>query len=502
MSTGKTDGIPANQSPITHSVPTSETEASGKTANNQTVTKTVPKNNIPRDRLYRSGVPLRQRAVREEKVSNSPMQTFIAWVSGRPKPSDIEEAKGLALQLAGSIGGEESKPEIEFKNRRTTLNRKSPEHKACLLLVEAGLATIESKDVHTITFRLLRPHDLPRQQELAEFLCTKIPVELASNGSLDWNAVFKGVDPVMGNSLQLSGLVPYIGNGKYQTNNESRRALASFRQMQAKANEHSKPQQYWQSRIERLKAIALPNRIADLDQCKRAVRNSQNEPPYILETVAVKFRNDNEHAIADELEIAYEELCNNEAGGAQTNANGRLETIEESPVDQTPWDEIKSVFREMNLIDQVVDLPTLGPLAEAYESRLPFKLPELARTAMLLEKERELKAHYDTLGLPKGTKMTEEKLKKLEAQLDEMDFDRTANVFKEGSEWSTSAEEQQEFRHACQSVKEVYEELKASTPRPSIEQMAEKLLDVRPIPRLRYSENQWALAHRILTQGY
>ncbi|MGI9280321.1 MAG: hypothetical protein ACR2PX_11950 [Endozoicomonas sp.] len=500
MSTGKTGGSSVNHSPISHLVSTTKPEKPGKTVNHQSVTKVEPDNNIPRDRLYRSGVPLKQRPVAEVKVTDTPIKTFVALFLRRPKPSDIREARALAEQLAASIG-EEVDPKIEFKDRRATLQRGTPEHKACLLLVESGLATVEpTSGTQTITFKLLRPHDLPRQQRVAEFLCKTVPLEVGDNGTLNWEKMLKEMEPKQSNDLQIAHVVSYVGGGKYQANHKSPRAVARFNQLQSTIPTASTQQRYWENRINQLLSIALADHQDDLIHCRQAVRRAHNTPPYILQVTAGKCRDDKEHAIAVELEKAYDDLSSNEPARPQQTLEPQA-TVEESPVEQEPWDKVKTVLREMGLIDQAVDLPSLSHLAEAYEKRLPFNLSNLAQTAMLMEKERELRADYDVLGMLKGTKLTEEKLQKLEARLDEMDFDRTANAFNEGSEWSTSAKDQREFRDAYQFVKRVYDELKASNPRPSIEQMAEKLLDLESIPRLQYSERQWQVAHRILMEG-
>ena len=503
MNSGKIDGPPGLNAPITDAVPSKELEKAGLTSKNQTVVKTDAQKNIPQNSVYRSGVPLKSRGVAVVKVVDSPIATFVAWVSRRPKPSEIVQARALAENLAASIGDDAVDPKIEFKDRRTTQQRGTPEHKACLLLVESGLATIEATATQTITFKLTRSHDLPRQQRLAEFLCKTVPLELASNGTLNWDEIFKVMEPEQSNNLQISHVVVYVGSGNYQVNLESPRALAHFRQLQSKKPDSSASQQYWQTRLDQLRSIALREHEDSLIQCKRAVGRAQNDPPYILQKTAESFRKDHEYAIAAELDMAYEAFCSNESDRPRQVESHQVEAFEESSVDKESWDYVKPVLREAGLIGQVVDLPSMSHLVEVYQNRLPFSFVDLAHSAMLWEKERELRGYYETLDLSKGSELTAEKLQKRTERLDEIDFDLTADVFNDESEYQVpKADRPGEYQRAYNAVKAVYDELKATTPRPSIEQMASKLLRLEPIPRFRYTEKHWQAAHRMLTKGY
>jgi hypothetical protein len=367
--------------------------------------------------------------------------------------------------------------------------------------VESGLATIESKTATEITFKLSRPHDLTKQTHLAEFLCGKVPLELATNGTLKWEKILEAMDPVQGNNLLIARVVVPGLRGGYKVDHESPGALAQFTKLEGqKLTSSRNPQNYWKNRVQQLQQIALDEHVTKLQQCHRELKKTlPNNSLTLLKTTAGELRKDREGAIAEELEMAYKTLV---SGVGPLN--------EESAPDLNSWDGVLPVLREAGLIKSRVNAGGLQEITRTYDQVLPFKLEDLAGKAMLWEKERELRGFYKTLDLSFGSELTAEKLQKREARLDDVDSDNWEDIFDDDLERDillTQADEEvvgkrKEYRQAYNAIKTVYEQLKDETPRPSIEQMAGQLLKDKPIQTLNYGSEDWQRAHRMLTEGY
>lgn len=506
MTTGSTPGstdIPPSAATATQRV--EPQESVGETSSAKKVTKAEVENKIPRTRTYKKGVPLKARKAVTVKTSDTPFATLKAFVLQRPKPSQIAETKALAENIAETLGSDTCT--LTITNRKVTVNRDSDEHKAMILLVESGLATIDVRADETITFKLVRPENLTLQVKLANLLCENVPVELSPlSGKMNWGVILdQTMEPHASNSLLISGLVVSAVPSGYKVNTASKARISRFENMQRQHEiKGNKPSAYWQARLEELSGIFHEELSSDLLRYKDSLKNSRLDTHQLSEK-ADAVRKEGYETLAVELEEAFKDLSGKSSNTAKPAATPTpVKSREVTPEQLKDWNSVLPELRKTGLMKPRLSAEEANQLAQDHNKNFPFDLTELVRHAKLWAKEQELVNDYEALDFNRGSILNERKLeaaarKKLE--VGDSDFEAIIDKRKRPTITKRQLQgKQQQYNKTCQKVRGLFDQLKSTNPAPSIEEMSAKLLEQEPVETLNYDDKHWQLAYRNMNE--